>query len=953
MKKFLVLLCLLPSLSYCQGLGSDEKEYTYPRFAECGLVTRWASNSIPPSCLTEALNVYLDEDLSAYRRRGSGQYNTTPCTDAKAIRGLWKYDATDGQKYIIIFSSQSFFYTKNQGDCTAISGASGLNATAEYECVQALGKLWCLNGIDPSFSLDSTLTYSTYTPSEAITTSYPSMPLGTKIGTFRNRLVVSGVSGKMSRILLSGEGDGTDWVLVIPGRSTSPSNQDISGVNDGNPVTSLMGQYQNAFYIGRNDDLYALSGNDRRDFVLRQISSQIGVMDGRSVKEKDNCLVWLSRRGVERMCGTTIDRASDVVRPLVDTLIQSAGNTRTKTYNSQDEWEAGQAQTELSQQGPTSTTIYPGSVVPSTWQFITTEGAHWAAGTLVNIDTVAVNGSIMLSIFERFSDNDYTNNPTWTPEHGTWDASNGYLENTTTGTYGYSDITTTATIVITTFTWSAYMIPGAATSWRFYPFSGVLNVLVTQNNNNYTYLEYSGNLCAVPGVNPPYTWLTYSVSIATGASNIATLTTKDGSCSGTFLSTSSSKMHFVAMPELGARIKDISIGMYSTGTWTSPIYDTTFSTPIGGPFYSDEDVPTGSTVAYQIRQSSYNSTAGMDSWITVSTTTYAMYRVPLTKRYWQEQILLSTDYSTQTPVVNMTALEATVTSYYIGDCIDTSGVTSWGNFRPSTQLTGASAITYAISTGTSCNEVTRSTADWVAQNANSPISASTAPYLGFRVFEIPYTTTDTIRLDALTAEWNEGSSRPPVASVVYMDRYYMFFTTDTASGSVNDHALVLDMNNKWTLLDHIYAYSAVVYENVLYTGDSNDTGIIRLQDIGVDDVGVPYTFRIKTSDYDFGNPIELKKLKRIYLMLKSEEKSGQNIEINVRYYIDGSTVAYDVGMADLNEATESGYFVAKFPVPNSQQNTFHWIKIEVEYAGKQGPLHVYGIKAVYTPIRWE
>ena len=250
--KWLSILFLLFSIqtAQAQNLSKGEKLYVYPEFNKCGLVTRYSSNKIPPECLTEATNLVLDEDFGVSRRKGSSQYNGTACTDSKAIKGLWNFNATDGQKYKVIFSSESFFYSKNAGDCNAIAGLDGRNSTAEYDCVQSLGYLYCTNGIDDGFRWDGSST-------ETIS----GMPLGTKIDTFRNRIVIADYSGGLTRIRLSAEGDGSDWTLKIPGKSTTPASIDIAGTNDGDEVTCLMGQFQDAFFIGRGNDLYGLLGN--------------------------------------------------------------------------------------------------------------------------------------------------------------------------------------------------------------------------------------------------------------------------------------------------------------------------------------------------------------------------------------------------------------------------------------------------------------------------------------------------------------------------------------------------------------------------------------------------------------------------------------------------------------------------------------------------------------------
>jgi len=997
MKWLLSILFLIPSTLSAQGLAKGEQLTDLGNFSECGLVTRWASNKIPSQCLTKAKNVYFDEDMSVSRRYGYGQYSVTPCADQKQIRGLWNFDATDGQQYIVIFSSTSLFWTKSHGDCNPISGLGNLNYRNELECVQALGKINCTNGIDFPFSWDGIST------STLSTTHFPK-----HIGTFRNRLVFGGLNGEPSRIRLSGEGDGSDWDIQIPGQSTTPASVSISGLNDGKSVRGFLGQYQNAFFIGREDDLYSLAGNDRRDFTLRQVSAQIGIKDAKSVKEKDNCLIWLSNRGIEKMCGTTINRASDGIKPDIDSIIKASGNTRTKNYDTEQEWEAGLFSTSIVNQGRTSTTIYPGSVVPSTWGYIIDTGSQWSSGTLVNIDTYSVDGNIILDSISR----GYSipaNFPIWT------------CVNVSSGVFTCSDIS----IINSSFTATVNQKQGIIRLYTpiniftqvkdltynayghiFTDTQGSIDIDLwinadsdNPNNGNFLRLDlYSPNSTTGIGTaklinrvsgsdnelasnsitvfspfSPARAFNCQNIHINSSTSGLITAT--DSSC-GLSISAATpnpsinTTNHVIVLNNQNSNVASFRVGgavsnqiYYSTGIFTSPIFDTNITTTVGGPYYFDgTNQIYGSTISYRIRESELNNIDSMGPWVIVSTNISGEFRIPLTKRYWQTQVELNTQYSTQTPIVDFISLQATNTGYYIGDCINAVDMTSWGNFSPLEALSGGSKITYYVNSGDSCNQVTRSTAPWQLQNANSPISASTANFLGFMVFEEPVTTTDTLRLDALTIDWNEGSERPPVSSIVYNDRYYMFYTTNTQAGAHNDSAIVLDLNDKWSKLSNIEAYSSIVYNNQLYTGDSNATGLIYVHCDAVhpcsSDVSGPFDFSIKTADFDYGNPLEKKELKRIYLTLKSEETSGQNIKLNVKYYINGSTTPYSLTVStdaevNLNEAVEPGYFVAKLPAINTQPTTFNWLAIGIDYAGNEGPLRLYSIKVVYKDIRME
>ena len=176
----------------------------------------------------------------------------------------------------------------------------------------------------------------------------------------------------------------------------------------------------------------------------------------------------------------------------------------------------------------------------------------------------------------------------------------------------------------------------------------------------------------------------------------------------------------------------------------------------------------------------------------------------------------------------------------------------------------------------------------------------------------------------------------------------MNYTTSTAQGAINDHTAVLDQNDIWTIYDGVNASAAAVYKNRLYTGDSGNTGNIRQQEIGQDDSGSAYTMRFRTADLDMADPTRLKSFRTLYAVLHSESDPSQSINITFRYRVDGSTRAYSLGSCNLDEAAEPGYFTCKLPFPVTEVVDAHWISIEVEATGTQGPIKVYGMRLMFV-----
>lgn len=912
---FFALLWGFPGQAPAQGVPSPsdppEQEYDLEFSGSCGMVTRYASNRITPACLTEAQNIVLDEDFTWSRRRGQSVYNATACTDAKAVRGLWPFDSTDGTRYLIIFSSQSFF-SSTAGDCSQII-SSTFSATAPMSCAQGLGKLVCSNGTDAAVSIDSNLSMSTLSD----------MPRGELVGFFRNRFLTAKIQGALTRIYGSGDGDPTDWTLVIPGRSTSPFTLDIAGTNDGKPVTCLMGEYQNAYFIGRDDELLAIYGNDRRDFTLRKISDQIGCSEPYSVKEKNNALYWISRRGVEKMSGTSITRISDPIRPTIDEILTAAGNSVSATDTTQADFEDGNL-TVSGPGGPVSASISGGSVVGSTWGVTENTAVQWAAGTRVNMST-AVPGYLYL---RQGSSAAFTN-------------AGGEASDTSTNwnSNSFSNIASGAS--------SCGAIYGARLWYGSTP-SSCAQTLTFQVKNEAGSVFYSSSV-VVGATSCQRKTLAIDTSTMPASMGILTVASTNGK--------SAESVPFIIGTSIGIKYENVSgIGdcqfvwdmdesqMVTSGTYVTQTYNTGLSTPTWGPFVASISSGGMNTALFQTRVKT--AAGGFDSAISA---TNGLRVTSAQKQY----VIIESSYTVvkttnAPPYVSALNLSAATTGYFISQCRNPgTAITSWGLFSCGI-VTNDGSISLAVSTGNTCNSVTRTTATWNAVANNTIPSFSTGAYVAYRALFSIDSATQTPTLQDCTINWNEGSDRPDVVAEVYRDRYHLYYTTSTASGSYNDHALVLDQNDKWTIFDGVTAAAVTVYKNKLYTGDSQATGKIYIQDVGHDDLGEPFTMRFRTADLDFGDPTKPKSFKTLYVMMHSEEEPTQDIPVTFRYRIDGATTTYSLGSCNMDEAAEVGYFVCKLPFSVDEAVDARWLSVEAEYTGSQGPVRIYGMKFIYS-----
>lgn len=916
----LLLLLALVSAAGAQSLSPTEQLISLEKFDQCGFISRFAPNKIEPQCFQYLANVVLDQDYSILRRNGYAAYNATPCTGSQPIRGMWPFFATDGSQYIIFQSSSSMFYSKGDGTCSAIPGLSGLSSSLQMSCVQGMGYLWCTDSADSVFQTNVTST-----------ATVPQAPLGKYIGFFRNRFLISGVSGFLTNIYMSGELNGQDYTLPAVQVTTSPAIINISGTNDGEGVSCLMGEYQNGYYIGRNYDTYQLSGYDLRDFTVRKVDQQIGCMDNNSVQMVNNTLMWLSHRGIESLSGTQINWASFPIDPTIQVVISAAGNSQAQTINNTN-FTSGNL-TASGAGAPISATISPNNLVPSssTNRDSTFTGSYSSAAI--------INGSLQISTGSPFFNAGFENNSflNWTNSNWGIVGATGFscdrnyaicTGNCNPNTGGANGGVIGQRLGNIPITVEAYAYGGtllySSTTWRAASqacTSTPINVnLSTQSSPGGVYVHvFATNYSSYSVISS--TFPSWSNGFQYGLQANCVLG-GNNNCSGVF---------DIIESTYGAS--------FASATFVdSTIYDTNFSTPILGTSASIQSTSvSGTSVTYSITYA--------------SSTTGIFGTSP--KEFFKYSATFNQSNSTQVAYISTAVFVAETTGYYISPCISVSSPTSWGVFNVNAVTNGGS-FSFAISTGATCAIATAVNANWTAQTANSVITvATTTTDVAVRVLFSLDASSQVPTLNNMTVNWNSGGARPPVSATQYKNRYYMFYTTSTAPGAANDHAVIFDQNAHWQLFDDIHAASSALYLNQLFLGDSNATGTSYIFDSGQTDAGNAFTFGFTTPDLDGGDPVSPKNFSRMYMLLGAPSATTAASALTCSYAINGSTTSYPLSTVTLSEAPESsGYFVAKFPFDSSLPTAANWLNISCNNTGSQGPLRIYGIRLVYTKNDW-
>lgn len=875
------------------------------------------SSKIAKTDAQDARNVLTDNGKLTKR---PGSVALTTVVDGYPVYSLGEYISPANIRYLIAHASETVYAT----DLSASGFVAIATVTAGYpiDFTSAFGKVYFTNGIDTPFSWDGTTTVVISTIPKCVSVEFAD-----------ERLYCSNAPNFKSTVYASRFGDATDWTIPVtyPLPADAPNSFTFNR-QDGDQNTCFKVTPWGKF-VGKRNSSYILKGYDNDHYYKQLVSPTVGCLDDRSMQMVDGKLVWLGQDStVYSWDGATApEPISRDIDSYVKSIRQAAAQQNNYNTSTLAEWRTGAVST--NSRTALDIETWPGSLRPSTWTHINTEGSHWNAGTLVDIDTVTADGSILLdydSQIDNFSDF-YTSFDGWTVT-GTnlwsaYSATQGASYRKNAANYAFEETVTykATSTANSSITQAGYLRASNALHLNWYTCSTTNNQkwessikyyfvadsttpatlngyaigldcetsqascvssLIKIDNGVETELDYSTtNVGAWNGFqsNAAISGSTITVSptsITVYANNnsVTPLFEYTGVLNNTAGAYQVVKARFrkdytnlicSSYGDINAVLfgKIAKTGGYGTSAiWTSPVYDTTFSTPVGGVYYFDEDAPVGSTVTYQLREKAYSHFSTTDTWTTVSTTTSGAYIIPLTKQYWQEQIVLETSYSTQTPVVALTQVTALSSgTYYSKPQYIGTNITSWGLFSADQQLTVPGQSTYYIRAADTAFGMFDTSPSWTAQPNSAIPAISTGAYVQFKVDLAPTTSTNTLQVDGVNVSWREGESKP-LASL-YDDHRYILCANTSTSTVINDLCLVWQKNKKWIPFSGQSWGALARFNNYAIAGDGSTASKVWkiLDPMYLNDDGVAINAYWETKDFDYALPNQIKVPMKLWL----------------------------------------------------------------------------------------
>ncbi len=920
LKRFVILL---PALFAAGGVSlavEQPQKFAISNFSG-GLNTNYDSLTIADNESADALNVYFDKDNAGMAREGFAV-----CGSSKqySFDSAWSYRDNTNLAWLIVRSSDTIMAASTGCNFTVKVTTTSTNDIVN--AVNAFGYIWFVDQSQGVYYWNGTST-----------TYVVGSPHGSLIQEFRNRLWVSGLAVPNGNLLYGSKYlDGTTWTAGT--LATDPVILTI-GLNDSyDVITAIFSGFNDSMQIFKNRSIHALYGADQSDFILRILNKEVGCADNRSIQPYMGGLVFASNRGIEAFDGANVvtPPISDKIQNKVQGAVASSFNQRSITHTSQSDFQAGSIVPTAS----LSTTISVGDVVPSS--FSTTENSAasgWSSGTQSNMAVGTSSISLSVNNVGNITNPDFESSFS-----GNWTASCS-----TAGCWKQSSAGNSLNCgVINPQTGSSVAGP-INVGWGTTGIPTVYFEAIDLSSNLLQQQSMTplGNICS---------WV--QTSLTPSASNVGKRVKfrlhRNDSAGDFYLTTTDSYIWGGAISfyfNSGCTgdgncainidyvfIDNVTLGSstITSGSFTSQVFDT----GVASNTYQITDF------SYTVNSSTptfglLTSTATTGPWAQILTSTGINAGGQRYAKYVSTIAVISSG-NALTSIANVTVIAKSTGTFY-SSVVNAPSLNSWGSLTVNKSDNGGTH-SFFMRRSTDSFTVLSATPAWSAQTANASISIATGTYFQVRDDFLITMATHTPTLNDFSVSWNEGSRRPPMASITKEKRYYLSLTTATSS-SQNDSTLVLSPGPIWSIWD-IKAGAFVTHNGSFYHTNNQSNGYVYTDFSGNDDAGTAMNTFIKTKDFALGDITMDKEFDSFYLTADADTTEGSATS----YTINKSTTSFSLDSISLSENTGLNILKLPFPIQSSNPNFGKTISFRFSPTLGTRPWKIFGGVLLYRPI---
>lgn len=925
-----------------------------------GLNDSQTSATLPQCESPDLLNTESNLDATAILKRKGFSKFADLSVSTWPVNGSHSFIDSSGNRQDIVCQDTNCAKSTN-GNAFALFLTTAAAGITRWSFVDQGGFLYGANNKrDPIMRWDGTTR-----------TSPATMPAGSILELTQDRLAVGDISGQPNRVHYSSAGA---YEMFTVGVNPEDSFFDDIGAA-GDKVRGIKCIGGNCF-IFKTASITLCEMANQYNTQCSVISPNIGTTDPASIVAAGSSLYFRAQdKNYWEITPSGLRQISKKIPNLVKSQSGGlGGGENTNTQTTQADWQAGVQNPLLSW----NTTIVNGSIFPSSVTLVDTSSADFAGGTLTNLSLTDVVGSVLLSsrtFKDDFSDGNYTSNPVWTVNGGGYwqvllnklrfsgesaptgingsiytpivDSSSGsWTFNCDVESLTHGDELTVDYIVVSTGTDPA-TTSGYAARVVIEDDGSTVNSIYKINAGTFV-LQSSVTRAAGTNFPTPIVIEKSGGNIrATFGTSVITAADTTYTAAGNLILQVTSVIPGAGVAHEAINFDNISWYKYQpvTGSITSRIFDTAFSTPTWGPLsstYTANNAGAEGNIAFYTQVSTAGDGGGFDAAISSSDT---LRVTSAQKRYIRYRADFTTFVSTKSPTLSDIALQAVTTGTFRTQCIQpNSTISSWGTLNCAQTLVGnGSEVFFATSAATCATLPTTAPQTWATtqtNNATVTIATNTAVYIGWR--SLLGSTTDQAQVDSCVLAWNEGTPSQPAWGVYDSIKNAVYWTTTINNGAYSNRLLKYDRNLQQWYPFSIQAQAPRVINNSLYFGSAS-SGTWNLYG-GVDsDAGGAVNAYWTSKDFGSASPFNEKSFKSLSIISRN---NGSGSMTGTYTLSNSQTGSYTIS---LSTGTGINYARSNFYLPLLSPQQFLNVKVGNNSAT---PFEVLGIGLTWETKPW-
>lgn len=915
----------------------------------CGQDDTDAGNIIPDCAAKSALNVEANLGSTAISQRQGFTQQAVLSVSTAPVTGSSYFKDSSGNDVIVVCNGTVCSSSKN-GSAFQVFYTTASPAVTQYSFVSYNGVLYGAdNAHDAIWTYDGTNFISTNT-----------IPACSILALDQDRMLCANTIAAPNSVNYSQSGNYASWT---PGVTSPAPFADFIGTT-GDQITGIS-YWLGTLYIFKQYSITACVPGDQFTTSCVQLGAFVGTSDGNSIVQAPDGLYFKGTDGnFWKFDGYNFTPISLKIQNTIKSF--ASGSTGFNIQTGQQDWQLGT-------QNPTgswNTVTIAGSVFPSS-----TTSTFSDAPTFASWQFTAVPSSYTIDQFaaQHTLDND---NPPWVRSGNSCQTAS-VSNSTVTMTVAGSPCVVAYTLNFSPNSSASHVFiframdeqAGSSPQSEFKMLNqsnGQVYGRILFNTSGASYLGQTGlTLKTEAGVTnsfSTYTILTDSnsgvwywrngVFIASQAySGLTSSTTFPANqlFLGQSVFTSGPYNLLLSLLNVSDNViaSTLAQNIPTSAVYTSPVVDTSYSTPVAGPFTSSATLPsTDTSVTYQLRTST---SPNNDLWGSYESVTPPARPNTINERYWQFKATLNQSNYVNVPVINSVSLQAATTGTFVTQCITPpSTISGWGILTCNTSTTGGGALTFYSTSAATCAGLATATqttsGHWTTTTNGGNITVSTNTAFAIRFDSTLTSSTDTAQVNSCITNWKVGVNPPPVWGIFTPVNNAIYWSGDVGNSTNTNRTLKYDMNDQGWFPFDMPMQAPLVYKNNLYFGNGN-AGLWDQYGLGVySDNGVAINSYWISKDWNLGEAFQEKTVAAVSLV-SVNQGSGS---LYITQAADGgssSTYAINIGTA----ATTS-YIRSNYKIPFGGPFTF--FNVEFAQSAANNPWSVLGYRMDYQLLPW-